>query len=142
MTRSFAFAACLIACTACGGGSSSLFVSQVTPTPAAPDNVFDCTRSSLDSMKYRSISLDLNDRRTTARHSRTDIVVPDPTFYQAFDAIDVAVTVSASGQTDLQLTGHTFYEYRSNVGPYQAERPASDSVKASVTKLAGKCATK
>ena len=143
MTRSFAFAASLILCTACGGGgSSSLFVSQVTPTPGAPDNVFDCARSTLDSMKYRSISLDLNDRRTTARHSRTDITVPDPTFYQAFDAIDVAVNVSASGQTDLQLTGHTYYEYRSNVGPYQAERPASDSVKVDLSSLAGKCAPK
>ena len=97
MTRSFAFAASLIVCTACGGGSgSALYVSQVTPTPASPDNVFDCSRTTLDSMAYRSISLDQNDRQTTARHSRTDITVADPTFYQAFDAIDVAVNVSAS----------------------------------------------
>jgi hypothetical protein len=143
MPRSFVFAASLILCTSCGGGSgSTLYVSQVTPTPASPDNVFECSRTTLDSMKYRSISLDQTDRRTTARHSRPDITVADPTFYQAFDAIDVAVNVSASGQTDLQLTGHTFYEYRTNVGPYQSERPADDSVKASVARVAANCATK
>lgn len=143
MTRSLVFAASLLACSACGGGSgSTLFVSQVTPTPASPDNVFDCSRSTLDSLKYRSVSLDLNDRQTTARHARTDITVADPTFYQAFDAVDVAVNVSASGQTDLQLTGHTFYEYRSNVGPYQTERPATDSVKITVARLGAKCAAK
>jgi len=140
MTRSFVFAATLILCTACGGGS--LYVSQVTPTPTGPDNVFDCSRATLDSLKYRSISLNLNDRQTTARHSRTDITVAEPTFYQAFDMVDVAVNVSGSGQTDLQLTGHTFYEYRSNVGPYQAERPASDSVRVTVAKLVAKCAAK
>jgi galactitol-specific phosphotransferase system IIB component len=143
MPRSFVVAASLIICTACGGGSgSSLYVSQVTPTPASPDNVFDCSRTTLDSMKYRSISLDLNDRQTTARHSRPDITVADPTFYQAFDAIDVAVNVSGTGQTDLELTGHTYFEYRTNVGPYQAERPADDSVKVAVATLAAKCATK
>ncbi len=143
MPRSFALAASLIMCTACGGGGgSSLFVSQVTPTPASPDNVFDCSRTTLDSLKYRSISLDLNDRQTTARHSRTDITVADPTFYQAFDAVDVEVNVSGTGQTDLSLTGHTYYEYRTNVGPYQSERPASDSVKATVAKLTAKCAAK
>jgi hypothetical protein len=141
MTRAFVVSATVILCTACGGGGS-LFVSQVTPTPASPDNVFDCTRTTLDSLKYRAISLDLNDRQSTARHSRTDITVADPTFYQAFDAVDVAVNVSGSGQTDLALTGHTFYEYRTNVGPYQAERAATDSVKATVAKLAAKCAAK
>ena len=140
MPRSFALAASLVICTACGGGS--LFVSQVTATPASPDNVFDCARSSLDSMRYHSISLDRNDRQTTARHSRPDITVADPTFYQAFDAIDVAVNVSGSGQTDLELTGHTYYEYRSNVGPYQSEHQASDSVKVNMATVAGKCATK
>jgi len=140
MPRSFAFVAALVICTACGGGS--LFVSQVTATPATPDNVFDCARSTLDSMQYRSISLDRTDRRTTARRSRPDITVADPTFYQAFDAMDVEVDVSGSGQTDLQLTGHTYYEYRSNVGPYQSERPASDSVKVNMARVAGKCATK
>jgi len=140
MTRSFAFTASLIVCTACGGGS--LYVSQVTPTPTSPEIVFDCSRATLDSLKYRSVRLDLNDRQTTARHSRTDITVADPSFYQAFDAVEVAVNVSASGQTDLELKGHTYYEYRTNVGPYQSERPASDSVKATVTKLVGKCAPK
>jgi hypothetical protein len=139
MTRSFVFAATMTLCTACGGGGS-LFVSQVTPTPASPDNVFDCTRTTLDSLKYRSISLDLTDRQTTARHARTDITVAEPTFYQAWDGVDVAVNVSGSGQTDLELKGHTYYEYRTNVGPYQNERPASDSVKATVAKLAAKCA--
>ena len=142
MPRSFVLAATAILCTACGGGGGSLFVTQVTPTPGSPDNVFDCSRTTLDSLKYRSVSLDQTDRRTTGRHARADITVADPTFYQAFDAIDVEVDVSASGQTDLQLTGHTFYEYRSNVGPYQAERPASDSVKISVARVAGKCAPK
>jgi hypothetical protein len=138
MTRSFVFAATMTLCTACGGGS--LYVSQVTPTPTGPDNVFDCSRTTLDSLNYRSISLDLTDRQTTARHARTDITVAEPTFYQAWDAVEVAVNVSGSGQTDLELKGHTYYEYRSNVGPYQSERPASDSVKATIAKLVAKCA--
>jgi len=143
MPRSLVFAASLIVCTACGGGGGgNLYVSQVTPTPASPDNVFECSRMTLDSLRYRSISLDLNDRQATARHSRPDITVADPAFYQAFDAVDVAVNVSATGETGLALTGHTYYEYRTNVGPYQTERPASDSVKVTVAKVAGKCATK
>jgi hypothetical protein len=140
MRRSLAFVA-VLTCTACGG-SSTLFVSQVTPTPASPDNVFECSATLLDSLKYRTVSQDRNERQMTARHQRPDVSVPDPTFYQAFDAVDVAVNVSAAGQTDLQLTGHTFYEYRSNVGPYQSERPASDSVKTTLARVAAKCATK
>jgi hypothetical protein len=136
----------LVACLllgACGGHSQTLFTTQVVPTPNAPDVVFTCVRANLDTLGYKPNALDVHSRRIVGRKIRKDIQVPETTFYQAFDQIEAQVnTGRADGQTELVMTGHTFYERRTSAGPGTAEHAASDSVTASLGVLGDKCAPK
>jgi hypothetical protein len=135
--------ATLLLLGACGGHKSNLFTTQVVPTPAIPDDVFTCVRANLDTLGYKPTAIDKTDRRVVGRKTRKDIVIPETTFYQAFDQVDAQVkTGRADGQTELELTGHTFYERRTTAGPSTVEHAASDSVIADLEQLGGRCAPK
>jgi hypothetical protein len=143
MPRPALTAATLLLLGACGGHKSNLFTTQVQPTPATPEAVFTCVRANLDTLGYKPTALDKADRRVVARKTRKDIVIPETTFYQAFDQVDAQVkTGRADGQTELELTGHTFYERRTTAGPSTQEHAASDSVVASLGELSSRCAPK
>ena len=143
MKRSAQILATLLLLGACGGHKTNLFITQVQPTPATPEAVFACVRANLDTLGFKPTALDKGDRRVVARKTRKDIVIPETTFYQAFDQVDAQVkTGRADGQTELELTGHTFYERRTTAGPATAEHAASDSVTASLGELSSRCAPK
>jgi len=128
---------------ACGGHKSNLFTTQVVPTPDIPDGVFTCVRANLDTLGFKAAAIDKAERRVVARKIRKDIVIPETTFYQAFDQIDAQVkTGRADGQTELELTGHTFYERRTTAGPSTVEHAASDSVIDNLGQLGSRCAPK
>ncbi len=143
MPRPALILATLLLLGACGGHKSNLFTTQVVPTPEIPDGVFTCVRANLDTLGYKPNALDKGNRRVVARKIRKDIVIPETTFYQAFDQIDAQVrTGRADGQTELELTGHTFYERRTTAGPSTVEHAASDSVNANLGQLGSRCAPK
>jgi hypothetical protein len=143
MPRPALILATLLLLGACGGHKSNLFTTQVVPTPATPDGVFTCIRANLDTLGYKAAALDKGERRVVARKIRTDIQIPETTFYQAFDQIDAQVkTGRADGQTELELTGHTFYERRTTAGPSTVEHAASDSVTNNLGQLGSRCAPK
>ncbi len=120
--------------------SQALYTVQTVATVNPPDAVFACVRATLDTMRYKSVVLDLEDRRTSGRKVRKDIHLIDANFYQAYDLIESRVTIESSGETKLNLIGRTMYEYRSNAGPSNSELQATDSVQASLVRLAQNCA--
>jgi len=130
-------------CTLLAGCASSgkmLYVSQTSASLNPPDAIFACTRANLDTLGYRPVSLNLIERRVTGRKVRPDVQPPEPTFYQAYDEIESQVVAGgASGETALNLEGHTLYEYRTSAGPWVSERHASDSVQTDLAQLTQKC---
>jgi hypothetical protein len=143
MSRSTIGFATLSLLAACGGATSTLYHPQVLPTPSVPDSVFACTRKKLDSLGYKSTALDLGSRRVVSRKVRNDIVIPEATFYRAYDQIEAEVkTGRPDGQTELQLLARTMYERRTSAGPITDEHAASDSVTADALQLGEQCAPK
>lgn len=140
MSRAIVRLSTLALLAACGGGKP-LFNTQVYPAEAVPGDVFACTRANLDSLKFRSVVLDINERRVSGRHVRKDLKDPIMTFYQAYDQIDTHVKSPKAGGTDtLTMVGHTIFEYRTAAGPWTVEHEASDSVVADMARLGERCA--
>lgn len=139
LRRNLPVAALLLVAAACG--AKSLFVSSSLVSPSAPDKVMDCTKAQFDSMGYKVSRYDQYDRRIEAKKLRRDIHNSNPNFFKAYDAIWALMSPDSTGNTQLKLEGHSFYDTRTYAGPKDQEQSASDTVKTDMARLAQRCGT-
>lgn len=138
MVRSIvALLSCAVALSACG--QKSIYVHDDIMSQSDPEKMLACTKAQFDSMKYKVSRYDVNDRRLEGKKLRPDIQRADPSFYRAFDELQVLITPDASGNTKMQVQGHSYFDSRTYQGPKDLEQPASDTVKSDMARLAERC---
>ena len=119
--------ALLLLLVACGGGG--MLYSTLTATPSnAPQDAFDCARSQLPKLEYEITSVDIHDRRITAKKNNSSVQRPESKFRGIIDKLEVEVGAGADGNTALTVVGHTFAEYFTVRGSTLTEEKASDDV--------------
>jgi hypothetical protein len=137
--RVIAFKSALLLLAGCAGGTQYVVVNGTSP--AAPPDAFECVRNQLKTLGWQQTSVDINDRRVTAKKFNDKVTRPDVQFRRLVERLSIEVAAGASGQTTMKIEAHTFSELGTQKGPTEVEEQASDSVKAAAATIAQICAS-
>ena len=123
---------------ACGGAQ---YVTLTATPAAAPADVTDCVRSTLNKIHYSVQSFDATDFRIVARRINDSTSRAEPQFRRIINRMEIDAAPSADGKTDLKVVGHTLAEYSTQRGPTETEEKASAAVNEDVQAIIQACGT-
>jgi hypothetical protein len=126
----------LLAAAAC---SRTLYVAYQASSTSGPDDAYSCIQNKLRDLGYERIRYDLVDRRYVARRLDPKIQVSSGTFRFAFHTIETQVHADASGNSRLEITAHTYYEFELQRGRTDEEQSAADGARNDAVMLARSC---
>jgi hypothetical protein len=110
-----------------------------TRTAAGPDDTFACVKKQLGALGYRQTSTDATEYRVAATKIDSKSRRPDVQFRRILDKLDVDVSASAEGHTDIEVLPRTFAEYTTQRGPTEVQEKSSELVKADAQTLLDRC---
>jgi hypothetical protein len=121
------------------GCGSTLYLSVNGTSPRPPVEAFDCVKSQILVLGYTQTSIDVEDRRITARRYDREARFADSRFQRMIERLTIEVGSSAEGGALLRIGAHTFAELATQRGPTEIEQNASPAVKAAAQKLLETC---
>jgi len=128
----------LVLLASCGG----VQYTTLTATPAAaPPDVADCARNTLNKLRYGLLSYDATDYRIVARKINDSTTRANPEFRRIINRLEIDALPGSDGKTSLKVVGHTLAEYMTQRGPTENEEPASAAVRQDAQALVQACGT-
>ena len=121
---------------ACG---PTLASSLDTRSTLAPPDAFACVMKAFEAEKFKRISYDNDELRTTARRENPKFRVSNIQFQKAFDQLDVDVGSGAGGETELKVSASTVAEYFSQAGQTFETMKASAEAQDAARSIASRC---
>jgi hypothetical protein len=121
------------------GCGKTLSAPASTQTSATPDATFSCVKQQLGALGYKQTSIDVDERRITARKVDPKAHRASTEFVRLVNKLDVKVAAEADGQTSLQVEGRTFVESMTRRGPTDSQEAASEEVKSATQQLLERC---
>jgi hypothetical protein len=126
----------LVLLAACGG----VQYTTLTATPsAAPPDVADCARNTLNKLHYSLLSYDATDYRIVARRINDSTSRANPEFRRIINRMEIDALPGSNGKTTLKVVGHTSAEYITQRGPTETEEPASPAMRQDAQALVQAC---
>ena len=133
--------ACLVALVAllgCGNAPYATTLTAASPAPA-PD-VFQCARNQLKTIRFDQSSIDVEDRRVTARKYDETARRADVQFRRMIDRLEIEAAPGTGGaMTMLRVTPRTFAEYTTQRGPTEVQEKTSETAQAAAQTLLKNC---
>ena len=120
------------------GGSLGYQISAGSASPVT--DVFTCAREQLKVLDYDQSSIDVKERRITARRIDETIRRSDVTFRRGLNQLVVEVGIRSTGETGLTVEASTFYEYSTQRGYTLEQGPTTDAAKGAAQAIVEKCA--
>jgi hypothetical protein len=132
----FLVAICMLG--ACSNAPLATTLTAGSPSPA-PD-VFQCARGQLKAIKFDQSSLDLDDRRLTARRYDHSARRADVQFRRLVERLEIeAIPGGGDTVTTLKVTALTFAEYTTQRGPTEEQERTSETARAAAQTILEKC---
>lgn len=131
-----ALTAVLLLSAGCGG---TLYLALNGRSPRPPVEAFDCVKSQIVVLGYTQTSIDIDDRRLTARKYDWDTRFSDTRFERMVERLSIEVGKPADGNAPLRITAHTFAQLATQRGPTEVEQNASKGVRAAAQALLEAC---
>jgi hypothetical protein len=96
-------------------------------------------KSQIPVLGYTQTSLDVDERRLTARKYDYDARAADTRFQRTIERLSVEVGKPADGNAPLRIQAHTFAQLATQRGPTEVEQSASEGVRAAAQAILAAC---
>lgn len=120
----------------CGG--STQYQRYAGVIPSSPETAYQCVQAELTKLGYRRVQFDVTTRWYVGQKDERDQVA-SPLYRKTLEKLDVKVTATEGGATNLAIEAHTIHEITNQRGIDEQEQQASDRVKRDAQLLARAC---